>query len=101
MSADGGYDQLLLDPVTYQVIGLRQLSTGIGPITLAPGLSPAVVNQISATIASFRGNIAARDKYLRELVAKHEAIEQGPPQGTLDPSLAYATVKEVANPGAR
>jgi len=30
VSADG-YDQLLLDPVSYQVIGLLQLSTGIGP----------------------------------------------------------------------
>ena len=30
VSADG-YDQLLLDPVSYQVIGLMQLSTGIGP----------------------------------------------------------------------
>jgi len=59
VSADGGYDQLLLDPVTYQVTGLRQLSTGIGP------------------------------------------IEQGPPRGTLDLSLAYATVMEVASPGAR
>jgi hypothetical protein len=101
VSADGGYDQLLLDPVTYQVTGLRQLSTGIGPITLAPGLPPAVENQISAKLASFRGNIAARDNYLRELIAKHEAIEQGPPRGTLELSLAYATVIEVANPGAR
>jgi hypothetical protein len=101
VSADGGYDQLLLDPVTYQVTGLRQLSTGIGPITLAPGLSPAAVNQISAKIASFRGNIAARDKYLQELVAKHQAIEREPPRGTLDLSLAYAAVMEVANPGAR
>jgi hypothetical protein len=101
VSADGGDHQILLDPVTYQVTGLLQLSTGIGPITLAPGLSPAIVNQISAKIASFRGNVAARDKFLQELVAKHEAIEQRPPQGTLVLSLAYATVTEVANPGAR
>ncbi|WP_300602667.1 sigma-70 family RNA polymerase sigma factor [Trebonia sp.] len=31
VSADGGYDQLLIDPVSCQVIGIRQLSTGIGP----------------------------------------------------------------------
>jgi hypothetical protein len=31
---DGGYSQLLIDPVSYQVIGLRQFSTGIGPMTI-------------------------------------------------------------------
>jgi len=35
VSDDGGYDQLLIDPVSYQVIGIRQLSTGIGPMTVA------------------------------------------------------------------
>jgi hypothetical protein len=32
VSDDGGYNQFLIDPVTYQVIGLRQLSTGIDPL---------------------------------------------------------------------
>ena len=31
VSADGGYNQLLLSPTTYQVIGLRSISTGIAP----------------------------------------------------------------------
>lgn len=31
VSADGGYSQLLLDKVGYQVLGLRLLYTGIGP----------------------------------------------------------------------
>jgi len=101
VSADGGYDQLLLDPVTYQVTGLRQVSTGIGPITLAPGLSAAAISQISAKVASFGANTAARDAYLRGLVAKHEAVEHASPRGTLNLSLAYATVREVASPGAR
>lgn len=35
VSDDGGYDQLLIDPASYQVIGIRQLSTGIGPIAAA------------------------------------------------------------------
>jgi len=35
VSDDGGYDQLLIDPVSDQVIGIRQLSTGIGPIAIA------------------------------------------------------------------
>ena len=45
--------------------------------------------------------IVARDKYLRELVARHEAVEHASPRGTLDLSLAYATVTEVASPGLR
>jgi hypothetical protein len=35
VSDDGGYDQLLIDPVSYQLIGIRQLSTGIGPRNIA------------------------------------------------------------------
>jgi len=31
VSADGGYNQLLLSPATYQVIGLRSISTGVAP----------------------------------------------------------------------
>jgi hypothetical protein len=31
VSADGGYNQLLLSPTTYQVIGVRSISTGIAP----------------------------------------------------------------------
>jgi hypothetical protein len=31
VSADGGYNQLLLSPATYQVIGLRGISTGVAP----------------------------------------------------------------------
>jgi hypothetical protein len=41
VSADG-YDQLLLDPVSYQVIGLLQLSTGIGP---EPAVDPERLSQ--------------------------------------------------------
>jgi hypothetical protein len=31
VSADGGHSQLLLSPATYQVIGLRSVSTGVAP----------------------------------------------------------------------
>jgi hypothetical protein len=31
VSANGGYNQLLLSPATYQVIGLRSISTGVPP----------------------------------------------------------------------
>jgi hypothetical protein len=34
VSADGGHSQLLLSPATYQVIGLRSVSTGVAPTRL-------------------------------------------------------------------
>ena len=45
VSADG-YDQLLLDPVSYQVIGLLQLSTGTVPKPIL-SLAYAQVSEVS------------------------------------------------------
>jgi hypothetical protein len=50
VSADG-YDQLLLDPVSYQVIGLLQLSTGIGPKPAADPKSGAKVPKDAITLS--------------------------------------------------
>jgi len=75
VSADG-YDQLLLDPVSYQVIGLRQLSTGIGP-------KPAAA--------------AARQRIEQKL----KQLPPWPRTGAVLLSLAYAQVTEVAAPGLR
>jgi hypothetical protein len=66
VSDDGGYSQLLLDPASYQVLGLRLLSTGIGPVAAAGHLK-----------------------------------NSGPAKGTVQESLAYARVAEVAGPGIR
>lgn len=100
MSGDGGYDQLLLDPVSYQVIGLRQLSTGIGPAVPAPGLSKQVLAQIMTQMRKLDGAPQAeRDAYIRQLVAQHKLVMHTMPRGTLEFSLAYATVREVAAPG--
>ncbi len=72
-----GYDQLLLDPVSYQVIGLRQLSTGIGPQAAAPDpKSPAKL-------------------------PKAERQPSWPRKGAVIGSLAYAQVSEVSGPGLR
>jgi hypothetical protein len=40
VSADGGYNQLLLSPTTYQVIGLRSISTGVAPDRRRPSRIP-------------------------------------------------------------
>ncbi len=53
LSADGGFDQLLLDPKTYQVVGMQQVSTGgSAPRTMTSGgggSGPARGSLISAT----------------------------------------------------
>ena len=75
VSGDGGYDQLLLDPVSYQVTGLRQLSTGVGP-------KMAAARALSNSPGSPR---PMQQQILRKL--KNPA---GPPKGTVVQSLAYA-----------
>lgn len=86
VSGDGGYDQLLLDPVSYQVTGLRQLSNGINPNTAVPPTP-----QELAILPK-----AVRQKILRQLKA-----ETWPRKGTVIQSLAYAKVSEVSGPGVK
>jgi hypothetical protein len=85
VSDDGGYDQLLLDPVSYQVTGLRQLSTGVGP-------RPAAVSP--QELAKFPK--AEQQQILRKL-----KTPAGPPKGTVVLSMAYQQVSEVSGPGVK
>jgi hypothetical protein len=95
VSDDGGYDQLLLDPQTYQVIGLRQLSTG-----MAPNAAPGHPSKLS--------------KAQRDWILKHDGTIIGgspkgtvtqtpaaPPKGTVTETLLYAQVTEVPAPGQK
>ena len=85
VSGDGGYDQLLLDPVSYQVTGLRQLSNGIGPKMAAP--SPQ--------------QLAGYPKAMQQQILRKLKNPAGPPKGTVIESLAYAQVSEVSGPGVK
>lgn len=85
VSDDGGYDQLLLDPVSYQVTGLRQLSTGVGP--RAAALS--------------RQELAKFPKAMQQQILLKLKDPAGPPKGTVVQSLAYAQVSEVSGPGVK
>ena len=87
VSDDGGYDQLLLDPVSYQVIGLLQRSTGVGPRPAA--ISPQRLAKLPK---------AVQQKILKELKAPQPAP---PPKGTIIFSLAYVQVSEVSGPGVK
>jgi hypothetical protein len=86
VSDDGGYNQLLLDPVSYQVIGLRQLSTGIGPKLAVPS---------ARQLAGYPK--AEQQQILRKL----KTPQAWPRKGTILESLAYAQVSEVSGPGIR
>jgi len=87
VSDDGGYGQLLLDPVSYQVIGLLQRSTGVGPKPAAPS---------SKQLANLPK--AEQQKIVQKLKA---ATPAAPPKGTVVYSLAYAQVSEVSGPGVK
>jgi hypothetical protein len=84
VSDDGGYNQILLDPVSYQVIGLRQLSTGPNPDPIT-----------RQELAKFPK--AEQQYILRRL----KDAPPGPRKGTLIESLAYAQVSEVSGPGVK
>jgi hypothetical protein len=97
VSDDGGFHQLLLDSITYQVLGLRQLSNGTGPIAFA---------QLPASLREQILKLKTAEQH-REWMAAHQAIIDklerrfGPPVGTVLESLAYARVSEVGTPGTR
>jgi len=86
VSDDGGFDQLLLDPVSYQVTGLRQLSTGVGPKAAVP--TPQELAGLSK---------AEQQKILRQL----KTPPPWPRKGTVLQSLAYKQVSEVSGPGVK
>jgi hypothetical protein len=97
VSDDGVYNQLLLDPRTFQVLGLRQLSNGTGPAPFDKW--PTSLRKEFAALPTAQ----EKQTFMREhqqLFSKL-ARQFGPPNGTVEESLAYAQVSEVAAPGDR
>lgn len=94
---DGGYNQLLLDPRTYQVLGLRQLSNGTGPVPFSRW--PASLRKEFVTLPTAQ----EKQKFMREHQQLFQKLARqfGPPKGTVEESLAYAQVSEVSAPGDR
>ncbi len=94
VSDDGGYDQLLIDPVSYQVIGIRQLSTGIGPRSIAAGHIPHSLRKLLARLTK-----AERDQLITAL--KKKRAPAYPSKGTLIDEIVYTQIAEVHAPGDR
>jgi hypothetical protein len=97
VSDDGGYSQLLLDQRTYQVLGLRQLSNGTGVVSIR--LWPASLRKEFVALPTAQ----EKQQFMREhqQLFRKLARQFGPPNGTVEESLAYAQVSEVPAPGDR
>jgi hypothetical protein len=98
VSDDGGYDQLLIDPVSCQVVGIRQLSTGIGPKTIAQAIAsghitPRVRKQLAGLTKAERNQLIA--------AAKKQHWAAYPAKGTLIDEIIYVQTAEVPAPGDR
>jgi hypothetical protein len=99
VSDDGGYDQLLIDPVSSQVIGIRQLSTGIKPMSsidkaIASGhVTPSLRKLLAKLSRAKRESLIAR--------AKNQHEPAYPPKGTLIDETVRVRTAEVAAPGDR
>lgn len=98
VSDSGGRSQLLLDPVTFQVLGMRQFSDGIGPVRLDMLPASARAQLLNLTTARQRAAWVAAHRALLEQVSRRHG---GPRAGEVIESLAYAQVSEVTAPGSR
>jgi hypothetical protein len=94
--SDDGYDQLLLDPKTYQVLGLRQLNRGTADIPVTEQDIPAKYRNGRVWYALSK---AQRDEIIAQ--AQQKLAKTWPAKGAVLQSLAYAKVAEVSAPGDR
>jgi hypothetical protein len=98
VSDDGGYDQLLIDPVSYQVIGIRQLSTGIGPKNIAQAIASGhITPRVRKQLAGLTN--AERNQLITAAKKQHRAAY--PAKGTLIDEIVYVQTAEVPAPGDR
>jgi hypothetical protein len=98
VSDDGGYDQLLIDPVSYHVIGIRQLSTGIGPMSTAQALASG---HITPSLRKLLAGLTKAERDQLITAAKKQHGPAYPPKGTLIQEIVYAETAEVPAPGDR
>jgi hypothetical protein len=88
VSDDGGYGQLLIDPVSYQVIGIRWISNGIRP--------EAKISASARKRLALENKLHAFENRLRELEK-----QPYPPAGTLLMEIVHMRTAEVSAPGDR
>lgn len=100
ISDDGGLDQLLIDPASYQVIGIRNLASGVTAPTiaqmLASGHLPASLRAHLATMTK-----AQRAQYIAQAESAQKHPVATPRRGTVLQEIVYAENTEIAAPGDR
>ncbi len=103
VSDDGGIDQLLLNPHTFAVIGIREVSIGVSPLYVA-----SKAQMVRRILAGLKGRrLAAAKAMLRKYGnemwqnAKRQDALPWPPKGAIVESLAIAALKPVRAPGLR
>jgi hypothetical protein len=101
VSDNGGIDQLLLDPRTYAVVGIREVSTGVSPIYVA-----SKAQMIRRRLAGLKGRQLAEMKAeLRKYgtrmwrIAKERDALPWPRKGAVLESLAISELRPVSGPG--
>jgi hypothetical protein len=104
VSDDGGFDQLLLNPATYAVIGIREISTGAGPkmpTSTAKIVATLLHGLEGAKLRAMRAELRSHEKQLVRALRAKALAAMPPPRGTVVESLATAEVAAVSGPGAR
>jgi hypothetical protein len=103
VSDDGGIEQLLINPRTFAVIGMREISTGVSPVYVK-----SKAQMIARLLAGLKGRqLAAKQAELRKYgnlmwqKAKAQDALPWPPKGAPVTSIAIAELKAVAGPGMR
>lgn len=101
LSDNGGTDQLLLDPHTYNVVGIREVSTGVSPFYV-----PSRAQMIKDLLAHLRGRQLAEMKAEIKKDAgkmwqrvKAQNARPWPHRGAVVESLAIAQLTPVSHPG--
>lgn len=98
ISDDGGYDQILINPVSYQVIGIRQLSTGTGPTTIAQALASG---HLTPSLRKLLARMTKAEQAQLIASGKKQDGSAYPPKGTLIQEIVYAQNATVPAPGDR
>ena len=103
VSDDGGIDQLLLDPHSYAVVGIREVSTGVSPFYVAS--KAQMIRRLldglkGRQLAEMKAQIRLHGAQMWRNVRKQNA-RPWPRRGAVVESLAISELKPVSGPGRR
>jgi hypothetical protein len=103
VSDNGGTDQLLLDPHSFAVVGIREVSTGVSPTFVAS--KAQMIRHLLAglkgrQLAEMKAQIKMHGASMWQIAQAHNALPW-PRRGAVLESLAISVLKPVGGPGRR